>query len=445
MRIYELSKKINIGNKEIITKLAKLDITVKSHLSCIDEDTANKLIDIIKQKAKQKSIHSAKKESHIKEDNDIIIPEYIKSFGLKKLPFENVPDPKFFFDEGDYARIYNRITASLKAGRGLMIVTGPIGSGKTTMSQMIKSDFSNNMKLIWMTEPPINSTDLFLFISQELGLTPSTSERVFVLRDIRAALLKISSEGNKCLMIIDESHLMADDVLDGIRILNNLEDGSTKLIQILLLGQMEIMEKINRPEMKPFKQRIAALEIIGQMDADRIRNYISYRIEVAGGDPSIFTDTGWEAVVLASGTGGGIPRIINTLCDRSLNVALEREKTIVDIDDVSEVAEGMGIDKEIFHYKIALRSKEKKYQIPSNRGNTSIKEPEHSMSKESEGIGIKYKSIQSESSQSIWKESKIGCSVSEVSLKDLKIPMPLLLLFIMIIMLSIFFIVSYYA
>ena len=92
---------------------------------------------------------------------------YTKHFGLSILPFENVPDPKFFFDHGDYARVHHRILDSLKAGRGLIIVTGPIGSGKTTMSQKVKSDFSGNTQTIWMAEPPLTSMDLFLFLTQE--------------------------------------------------------------------------------------------------------------------------------------------------------------------------------------------------------------------------------------------------------------------------------------
>jgi general secretion pathway protein A len=290
---------------------------------------------------------------------------YTKHFGLKKLPFENVHDPVFFFNHGDYAMIRNRITESLDAGKGLIVVTGPIGSGKTTMSQMIKSDFAGDINIIWMAEPPGNSTALFLYIAQELGLKPlrpltSKLSKALLIRDIRNALLKIKSEGSKYLLIIDESHLMSDDTLHGISILNDFEEGSTKLIKVLLIAQEEIMETIDRPEMKPFKQRIASLEIIGKMDTGWIHNYISHRIKMAGGRSSIFTDTGWEALVLASGTGGGIPRIINLLCDKSFDVAFEREKTIVDIDDVSEATERMGIDKEIFHYKIALRDKEQK-------------------------------------------------------------------------------------
>jgi len=126
-------------------------------------------------------------------------------------------------------------------------------------------------------------------------------------------------------MIIDESHLISGDTLNGIRLLNNLEEGSTKLIQVLLLGQKELIEKINRPEMEPFRQRIAALEIIGKMNADRVRKYVTHRIQVAGGDPSIFTKSGWEAIGVAF-NDGGIPRSINTLCDESFIVAHKKNK-----------------------------------------------------------------------------------------------------------------------
>lgn len=358
---------------------------------------------------------------------------YTKHFGLTKLPFENVPDPMFFFDQGDHARIRTRIEESLKAGRGLLVVTGHIGSGKTTISQMIKSDLSDEIRLVWMAEPPGNSSDLFLFIAQELGLKPSSSERTFVIRDIREALLKINSEGRKCLVIIDEAHLMSDDTINGIRLLNNLEEGSTKLIQILLLGQEELMKTINRPEMEPFKQRIATLEVLGKMNADRIREYISHRIKVAGGQPSIFADTGWEALVLAF-SSGSTPRTINSLCDRVLNVAFEREKTIIDIDDVYEAAQEMGLQKEIFFYNIARKEREKKDQVSSTKENDSITEPE-TLGK----VPVASFSKGSETSQSTQKESEIDFVKSEKVQISLKIPLLFLFLSIAVLILSIFF------
>lgn len=318
----------------------------------------------------------------------------------------------------------------------MIVVTGPIGSGKTTLSQMMKSDFSGEVRLIWIAEPPGNSIDLFLFIARELGLKPSTSEKVFVIGDIRNALLKINSEGGKCLMIIDESHLMTDDVLNGIRLLNNLEEGSNKLIQVLLLGQEELMKIINKPEMGPFKQRIAALEILGKMDDDRIRKYILHRIQVAGGSPSIFADTALEALVLASATEG-VPRIINSLCDRSLNVAFEKEKTTVDIDDIYEASERLGLQKEVFHYKMALKIK----QVAFSGGNDTSKGPE-TLDQETVRSTVREpdetKGRQPEPSRPAEKISGIGFSKYDIDLKGLKMPiqelkMPILLLLVSII------------
>ncbi|MDV6347287.1 AAA family ATPase [Nitrosomonas sp. Is35] len=286
---------------------------------------------------------------------------YSQHFNLNRLPFENVPDPLFFYDHGDHARIRKQISGSLLSGRGLIVVTGPIGSGKTTLSQMIKSDFPENIKLIWMAEPPANSSDLYLFLAQELGVQPTSAEKTFVMRDIRNALLRINAEGKKCLVIMDESHLMTEDVINGIRLLNNLEEGSTKLIQLLLLGQEELMEKINRPEMAPFKQRIAALETLGKMNVDRVLQYIKHRIHVAGGTPELISDTGWEALTIAFGSGG-TPRTINSLCDRSLNVSYERNKTIVDAQDVYEATQRMGMITDVFHYIILLNNRERKNQ-----------------------------------------------------------------------------------
>ncbi|MDH3348369.1 MAG: ATPase, T2SS/T4P/T4SS family, partial [Desulfobulbaceae bacterium] len=279
---------------------------------------------------------------------------YAKHFGLKMLPFENVPDPAFFFNKGMHSRIRNRITESLRAGRGLIVVTGPMGSGKTTLSQMLVSDFNEEIQLIWMAMPPDNSMDLFLFIAQELGLNPVSNERTFILRDIRGELLERNRQNRKCIVIVDESHLMSDEVINGIRLLNNLELGSMKMVQILLLGQEEILTIIDRPELEHFKQRIASVEILDQMDPPSIKKYINHRLLVAGGKGSIFSETGWEALARAFGRGS-TPRTINSLCDKTLNIAFDEGKIEADVDDVYEAAEGIGLQKDVFFYKIELK------------------------------------------------------------------------------------------
>jgi general secretion pathway protein A len=371
---------------------------------------------------------------------------YTKHFGLEMLPFENVPDPTFFFDEGDHARIHNRITESLKAGRGLTVVTGHIGAGKTTLSQMVISEFSDDIRFIWMAEPPENSIDLFLFIAQELGLKPGSSEKTFILRDIKEALQQINADGRKCLVIIDESHLVSDDTINGIRLLNNLEEGSKKLIQILLLGQEELAEIINRPDMEPFRQRIATLETLGKMDAERIRKYVAHRIHVAGGGPSMLSDTGWEALALAFGSGS-TPRVINSLCDRALNAAFEREKTIVDVDDVYEAAQGMGLQKEIFFYKVALKKGNGNEHLPSGRGNGTTEE-EKKGAENYEGLSnqesaapeaVEHRIRRPEPVRKVLREPESSSFLSETEQKSLKTPMLLLALSIVAFIITFYF------
>ncbi len=363
---------------------------------------------------------------------------YTEHFGLKMLPFENVPDPVFFFDEGEYHRVRQRVTESLRSGRGLIVITGPIGSGKTTLSQMIKSDFAQDIKIIWMAEPPENSSDLFLFIAQELGLVPASSDflpktiRVFILKDIKDALLKMTSEGVKCLLIIDESHLLEDDVLDGIRLLNNLEEGSMKLIQILLLGQEEFLETIKRPEMEPFKQRIATLETLGKLNGDNIRKYVSHRLHIAGGQSSIFTDTGWEAIVLAFESGGA-PRVINSLCDSALSTAFERKKTTVDVHDVYEATKALGIGKKVFHYIVALNTMERKKQESEKPDSAQIP----AFDRES-AVTDNKKDKHPEVFQPVKSIQQAGTINFSVSQKTLKMPILLLLSSIIAFVLSIF-------
>jgi len=377
---------------------------------------------------------------------------YTEHFNFNILPFENVPDPLFFYDQGDHARIRKQISGSLQSGRGLIVVTGPIGSGKTTLSQMIKSDFPENIQLIWMAEPPANSADLYLFVAQELGIQPSSSERTFVMRDIRNALLNINSEGKKCLVIMDESHLMSDDVINGVRLLNNLEEGALKLIQLLLLGQEELMEKINKPAMEPFKQRIAALEILGKMNVEVIRKYISHRLKVAGGTPALISDTGWEALSIAFHSGG-TPRTINSLCDRAFSVAFEREKPIVDAHDIYEATQRLGLRTDVFHYIVSLKSKERKNQEAQSV--TDNPTPETATSDKEQSSSPMIKKVNERSSEEIppsLSNARIRYNVADPTYdeiakeikakyeqKSLKIPVTLLLISIIAFTLSILF------
>lgn len=270
---------------------------------------------------------------------------YTNHFSLQSLPFENVSDPACFFEQGDYSRVLSRMIDSLWSGKGLMVVVGPIGTGKTTLSQKLMMSVPEKTRIIWLGEPPDTSEELLLYLTQELHISPELPGRIFVLRDIKECLLKLNNQGNRCLLIIDEVHKISDDVLECIRLLNNLEQGSIKLIQILLIGQEEFFAKLSRPELESFKQRIAWSEAIGKMSALQTHEYIMYRLKVAGSQTKIFTDDAINTVVNAV---RGTPRLVNTFCDRALRVSYDANKTIVDLDSVRRAADEIGLGSEVF-------------------------------------------------------------------------------------------------
>lgn len=285
---------------------------------------------------------------------------YTKHFSLESLPFENVPDPAYFFNQGEYSRVLGRMIDSLSAGRGLMVMAGPIGTGKTTLSQKLMVSVPQKTRIVWLGEPPETSDELLLFLTQELRIDSKSPGRIFVLRDIKEYLQKLHEEENRCLLIIDEVHKISDDVLECVRLLNNLEQGSTKLIQIFLIGQEEFLANLNRPELASFKQRIAWLEAMGKMNFLQTREYILHRLKVAGGQSSIFSDEAIEAVLVGA---QGTPRLVNTLCDRALRFCYEANKTTVDLDCVRRAADDIGLGSEVFLWLMNLKKKAKQAEL----------------------------------------------------------------------------------
>lgn len=300
---------------------------------------------------------------------------YLEFYNLKKLPFENVPDPDFFFDSGAYANAYKNICSSVDAGRGLFVLAGPIGSGKTTLSQMVIKQYEKGLNLIWMAEPPEKGIDILYFLARELGVTNKGDNRVFLIDDIRSALLNCD---DRCFLIIDEAHLMDEDVASTLRTLNNLEVMSKKLIQIFLLGQEELIAFTNKKELAPFKQRITYFGVLEKMERSDVVNYIQHRLMKAGSTSEIFTQDAYDAITIGS---GGVPRLVNTICDRALSCAASKSKKRADVEDVYDATQGVVDRKEIFQLMLSIRNRSsnrddkgftKKNQNEAEERNTGI-------------------------------------------------------------------------
>lgn len=275
---------------------------------------------------------------------------YAAHFGLRLLPFENVPDPAFFFNEGGFQRVLARLTDAVAAGRGLMVVAGPIGSGKTTLSQKLMAELPAETVHVWCAEPPETDQELFRMLLERLGATFAWESRVLALGVLRELLLKLRASGRRCLLVVDESHKFTDAGLEAVRLLNNLEQGADKLIQVLLLGQEELTGMLTSPGREAFRQRVANLEQLGRMTQQQVRDYVRHRLRVAGGAPGIFSDLVLDAVAEAA---GGIPRLTNSLCDRAMLCAFEQGKAAVDGKDLLHAAEEVGVHRKAFHFLVA--------------------------------------------------------------------------------------------
>jgi general secretion pathway protein A len=171
---------------------------------------------------------------------------------------------------------------------------------------------------------------------------------------------------------MDEAQKISDDVLECVRLLNNLEQGSVKLIQILLLGQEEFLVKLSRPELESFKQRIAWLETLGKMTPAQTHKYIMHRLKVVGSQSRIFTDDAMTAIIDAT---RGTPRLVNTFCDRALHVSYESNKTIVDLVSVRRAADDIGLGTEVFLWltnRDKITAKNAELEASSIEGNSIL-------------------------------------------------------------------------
>ena len=200
---------------------------------------------------------------------------YTSYFNLVLLPFENSPHPTFFFDAWQYKKARSLVINSIATGRGLVVITGPIGTGKTTLIHKVTTDLSDMIKLIWLVEPPSSGDELVSYIAQELNIDPTHQSRLFLICAIRSSLVDLQARNKKCLLVIDESHLMTAEVLEEIRILLNLEDQSKKFLQVMLAGQPELMDTLDLHKMEPIRQRISTLINLGQMNIEKTCKYIS--------------------------------------------------------------------------------------------------------------------------------------------------------------------------
>jgi general secretion pathway protein A len=255
---------------------------------------------------------------------------YEKFFYLKEKPFHITPDPKFLYAGKKHGAAIDLLRYGIDERKGFIMLTGEVGTGKTTLCRALLDKLSRKTETALILNPVLSRQELLTTIAEDFGIDAKGFTLKECLDAINRMLLNASAGGRNAVLIIDEAQVVGLDTLEMIRLLSNLETEKTKLLQIVLVGQPELKEKLKLPELRQLNQRITVRYELTPLDLNETRDYISNRLKVAGaGDAVRFEDA---SVRLIHAGSKGIPRMINIICDRSLTAAFVAGKMAVDID-----------------------------------------------------------------------------------------------------------------
>lgn len=261
---------------------------------------------------------------------------YLGYFGLSEKPFSIAPNPEYLFLSERHKEALAHLQYGLGDTGGFVLLTGEVGTGKTTITRTLLNSLPDNTQVAFILNPTLSALELLASICDELNIEVERDASLKQLTDaIKAKLLCNHESGGHTMLIIDEAQHLAPEVLEQLRLLTNLETDHKKLLQIVLVGQPELQQLLQRTELRQLAQRITARYHLLPLTQTQVYEYIQHRLNKAGCERGLF-DAG--AVGLMFELTAGVPRLINLLADRCLLGAFSQHKTVVDKDIVKQAA-----------------------------------------------------------------------------------------------------------
>jgi general secretion pathway protein A len=263
---------------------------------------------------------------------------YQDFFGLKNTPFSIVPDHRVVYMSESHREAVAHLLYSLKKSGGFIQLTGEVGTGKTTVSRYLLQHLPKNVDVALLLNPRINEQEMLETICDELNIRyPRGSGATLknLINILNYYLLASHSKGRHTVLIIDEAQNLSREVLEQVRLLTNLETNTDKLLQIILIGQPELVHMLNRHDLRQLSQRIVGRYKLKPLNLKETREYITYRLEQAGCDLPLFTRSATQRIHKLS---QGIPRVINVLCDNALMGAYSEDLNQVSVRIVNRAA-----------------------------------------------------------------------------------------------------------
>jgi general secretion pathway protein A len=261
---------------------------------------------------------------------------YLKHFNLSERPFSIAPDPRFLYMSMRHKEALAHLLYGMGEGGGFVQLTGEVGTGKTTICRCLLEQVPENVDLAVVLNPKVTAIELIATVCDELGVEYPHEHSIKTLIDVlNEYLLEAYTRGRRTVLIIDEAQNLDADVLEQVRLLTNLETSTQKLLQIVLIGQPELRSLLASEEMRQLSQRITARYHLDPISREETEAYIRHRLQICGSSRNIFTR---RAINRIHKLSGGIPRLINVLCDRAMLGAYVEGKTKVDLKVLKKAA-----------------------------------------------------------------------------------------------------------
>jgi general secretion pathway protein A len=262
---------------------------------------------------------------------------YNAYFGLDTDPFRVNPDPQFLYLSDSHREALATLVYAVSEHKGFIVQTGEVGTGKTTVLNAMLGRLDARVKSAYLFNTALSVEDFFVYLFNELEIEhvePFNKSRA--LHRLNEYLIERLGRGLQTLLIVDEAQNLSTELLEEIRMLSNLETPRSKLLQIILVGQPELAEKLARPELRQLRQRVELRHTIRPLTADEVAEYVRERLLIAGHETGkLFSSSALRAVHRYS---EGIPRIINVLCDNALIVGFARQAVRISAQMVREAA-----------------------------------------------------------------------------------------------------------
>ena len=260
---------------------------------------------------------------------------YNHFYGFQESPFNMTPNPRFFFSSDKHAEALDSLVYAISDRKGFVVITGEIGSGKTTVCRTLLNRLDAKTQTALVTNTHLSGKDLLSVILEDLEVDYTSGSKSKLLSRLNTYLIDQLRKDQNVVLIIDEAQNLTPSVLEEVRMLSNLETETEKLIQIVLMGQPELKKKLSLSKLEQLRQRISVFYHLSPLTAKETKEYILHRLKIASGsDRKYFTD---GVLYLVYGFSKGVPRLVNQICDSALLSGYINEAKMIDEKIMNEV------------------------------------------------------------------------------------------------------------